>query len=131
LPEWAAVGGHLIRIHPSYDLRHHEAFQHDREDATCASLRDTPAILCVEADLVTVSELAERILAAFRNSADSKGVGEITATSLYKSFSAEGSHDMIQQAIRYLLDRDFIAAHSYSLTAKGRMKSIQSAADES
>jgi hypothetical protein len=85
----------------------------------------------MEAGLVTVSELAERILAAFRDAAESKGVGEITATSLYKSFSVEGSHDMIQQAIRYLLDRDFIAAHSYSLTAKGRMKSIQSAAHES
>ena len=84
----------------------------------------------MEADLVTVSELAERILAAFRNAADNKGVGEITATSLYKSFSAEGSHDMIQRAIRYLLDRDYIAAHSYSLTAKGRMKSTQSTGRE-
>ena len=84
----------------------------------------------MEADLVTVSELAERILAAFRNAADNKGVGEITATSLYKTFSAEGSHDMIQQAIRYLLDRDYIAAHSYSLTAKGRMKSTQSTGRE-
>jgi len=76
----------------------------------------------VEGILVTVSELAERILAAFRDTASRKGVGEITATSLYDTFSKEGSHDMVQQAIRYLLDRDFIAAHSYSLTAKGRMK---------
>lgn len=98
---------------------------------SCVSLRDTPAIFPLEADLVTVSDLAERILAVFRDAAESKGVGEITATSLYKTFGAEGSHDMIQQAIRYLMDRDFIAAHSYSLTAKGRMKSIQSAAQES
>jgi hypothetical protein len=84
----------------------------------------------MEPDLVTVSELADRILAAFRDAAKNKGVGEITATQLYKNFSAEGSHDMIQQAIRYLIDRDFIAAHSYSLTAKGRMKSTQPAAHE-
>jgi len=82
-------------------------------------------VFVTEPDLVTVSELADRILAAFRNAADSKGVGEITVTQLYKNFGREGSHDMIQQAIRYLMDRDFIAAHSYSLTAKGRMKPIQ------
>jgi len=82
-------------------------------------------VFVTELDLVTVSELADRILAAFRGTADSKGVGEMTATQLYKNFGGEGSHDMIQQAIKYLMDRDFIAAHSYSLTAKGRMKSIQ------
>jgi hypothetical protein len=75
-------------------------------------------------ELVTVTELAERILASFRDAARTKGVGEITATALYQNFSTQGSHDMIQQAIRYLLDRDFIAAHSYSLTAKGRVKSV-------
>jgi hypothetical protein len=97
---------------------------------TYASLRDSPDVFVMDADLVTVSDLAERILAAFRDAADSKGVGEITATSLYNRFSKQGSHDLVQQAIRYLVDRDFIAAHSYSLTAKGRMKSVQSAARE-
>jgi hypothetical protein len=81
--------------------------------------------------LLTVSELAERILTTFRKAAESKGVGEITATSLYNTFNKEASHDMIQQAIRYLLDRDFIAAHSYSLTAKGRVKSIHPGRQES
>jgi len=76
--------------------------------------------------LPTVSELAERILLAFRDAAKNKGVGEITAASLYSTFSKEGSHDQIQQSIKYLLDRDFIAAHSYSLTAKGRMKPAKS-----
>jgi hypothetical protein len=75
--------------------------------------------------LVTVSELAERILTSFRNAASTKGVGEISVTSLYSTFGREASHDMIQQAIRYLLDRDFIVAHSYSLTAKGRIKPIK------
>ena len=76
--------------------------------------------------MLTVSEMAERILAAFRDAAKNKGVGEITATTLYDMFSKEGSHDLIQQAIKYLVDRDFIAAHSYSLTAKGRVKPIKS-----
>ena len=61
---------------------------------------------------------------AFRDAAARKGVGEITATSLYDTFSKEGSHDMVQQAIRYLLDRDFIAPHTYSLTAKGMVKQV-------
>ena len=80
--------------------------------------------------MVTVDELAERILALFRNAADTKAVGEITATSLYNTFGKDGSHDMIQQAIRYLMDRDYIAAHSYSLTAKGRLKSKPAAREE-
>ena len=83
----------------------------------------------MENDLVTVSELAERILITFREAARNKGVGEITATSLYRTFGKEASHDTIQQAIKYLLDRDFIAGHSYSLTAKGRMKPIKPSSD--
>ena len=59
---------------------------------------------------------------AFRDAAKNKGVGEINAATLYGLFSKEGSHDLIQQSIKYLVDRDFIAAHSYSLTAKGRVK---------
>jgi hypothetical protein len=74
--------------------------------------------------LTTVKELAERILTVFRETAERKGVGEVPAASLYKRFEREGSHDMIQQAIRYLLDRDFIAPHTYSLTAKGRIREV-------
>ena len=74
--------------------------------------------------MVTVSELADQILAAFRKAAETKGVGEITATELYNSFRKEGSHDMIHHAIKSLLVRDYIAAHGYSLTAKGRMRPV-------
>jgi hypothetical protein len=76
--------------------------------------------------LATVPELAGRILDAFRERAKSKGSGEITLTHLYDAFAEAGSHDMIQAAIRYLLDRDFIAPHTYSLTAKGMVKEIDS-----
>ena len=75
--------------------------------------------------MLTVSELAERILTAFRDAAKNKGVGEVSATSLYDTFSKDASHDLIQQAIKYLLDRDFIATHSYSLTAKGRVQTVK------
>ena len=77
--------------------------------------------------MATVKELAEDILGVFREAAERKGVGEVAAASLYKEFEREGSHDMIQQAIRYLLDRDFIAPHTYSLTAKGRLKAVKPA----
>jgi hypothetical protein len=71
-----------------------------------------------------VPELAEKILALFRERTRSKGSGEISATELYRAFEGVCSHDMIQAAIRYLSDRDFIAPHTYSLTAKGMVKRI-------
>lgn len=74
--------------------------------------------------LTTIPELAARILSAFREKAKSKGSREISATHLYEEFAGVGSHDMIQAAIRYLVDRDFIAPNSYSLTAKGMVKKI-------
>ena len=74
--------------------------------------------------MTTVPELAARILGAFREKAKSKGSGEITATYLYEVFAGLGSHDTIQAAIRYLLDGDFIAPHTYSLTAKGMVKQV-------
>ena len=74
--------------------------------------------------MTTIPDLAARILNAFRKNAKSKGSHEITATDLYEAFADAGSHDMIQAAIRYLLDRDFIAPHTYSLTAKGMVKEI-------
>lgn len=80
--------------------------------------------------MATVRELAARILDVFRETAKSKGASDIPATSLYKTFEGEGSHDMIQDAIRYLLDRDFIAPHSYSLTAKGMVKRVSSERDQ-
>lgn len=77
-------------------------------------------------DLATVTELAAKILDLFRKTVKSKGEADIAATSLYKEFEGEGPHEMIQDAIRYLLDRDFIAPHSYSLTAKGMVKRVGS-----
>jgi len=74
--------------------------------------------------LATVPELAERILHVFREKARTKGTAEITVTNLYEAFGGEYSHDVIQTAIRYLLDRDFIAPHTYSLTAKGVVKKV-------
>jgi hypothetical protein len=74
--------------------------------------------------LATVPELAARILDVFRKEAKSRGAGEIPTTHLYESFESEATHDMIQAAIRYLLDRDFIAPHTYSLTAKGMVKQV-------
>jgi hypothetical protein len=62
----------------------------------------------------------------FRETARSRGLGEIAATSLYTAFEHEASHDLIQRAIRYLVDRDFIAPHSFSLTAKGMAKRVDS-----
>jgi hypothetical protein len=74
--------------------------------------------------LVTVPELAGKILTLFREKTESKGSGEISATELYRSLEGVCSHDMIQAAIRYLSDRDFIAPHTYSLTAKGMVKQV-------
>jgi hypothetical protein len=88
------------------------------------SLRTTPSVIALGVELATVSELAARILDVFREKAKSKGSGEITATYIYEVFGGAWSHDMIQAAIRYLLDRDFIAPHTYSLTAKGVVKQV-------
>ena len=76
--------------------------------------------------MITIPDLAARILDEFREKAKSKGSREITTTYLYEAFAKAGSHDMIQAAIRYLVDRDFIAPHTYSLTAKGTVKEIDS-----
>ena len=73
--------------------------------------------------MATVPELAEKILAVFREKTKSKGSAEVSATELYRIFQ-DTPHDMIHAAIRYLSDRDFIVPHTYSLTAKGMVKQI-------
>jgi hypothetical protein len=75
--------------------------------------------------LSSVKELAGKVLIMFREGADKKETADITTATVYKAFLNEAPHDMIQRAIQYLLDRDYIAPHSYSLTAKGRMKEIE------
>jgi hypothetical protein len=74
--------------------------------------------------LTTVPELAAKILDVFRKESKSRGASEIPTTHLYATFEREATHDMIQASIRYLLDRDFIAPHTYSLTAKGMVKQV-------
>jgi hypothetical protein len=75
--------------------------------------------------LSSVTDLAEKILEMFREAAQNKMSAEISTADVYKAFLNDASHDMVQRAMRYLVDRDFIAAHSYSLTAKGRMKNVR------
>lgn len=74
--------------------------------------------------LSTVPEIAAKILKVFREKAKGKESAEIAAVNLYEAFRHEYSHDTIQSAIRFLVDRDFIAPHTYSLTAKGVVKQI-------
>jgi len=75
--------------------------------------------------LSSVKELAGKVLIMFREAAQKKETADITTAAVYKAFLNEAPHDMVQQAIQYLSDRDYIAPHSYSLTAKGRMKEIE------
>jgi hypothetical protein len=75
--------------------------------------------------LSSVTDLAEKILGMFREAAQRNESAEISTANVYKAFLNEASHDMVQRAMRYLVDRDFVAAHSYSLTAKGRMKNVK------
>ena len=77
----------------------------------------------------SVTELAQKILNMFRAEAGRKETTEISTSAVYKTFMNEASHDMVQRAMRYLVDRDFIAPHSYSLTAKGRVQNTKSTED--
>jgi hypothetical protein len=70
--------------------------------------------------MVEVTILAERILAFLHEEEEKRGHLHITIANLYKTFEKEASYDVVQQAIRFLTDRDLIAPFSYSLTAKGR-----------
>ncbi len=69
---------------------------------------------------VEVKKLAEQILEFLHEDFERRGHLSVPIATLYKSFEKEASYDLVQQAIRFLVDRDFIAAFSYSLTAKGR-----------
>jgi hypothetical protein len=70
--------------------------------------------------MVEVKELAERILEFLHQEDEKRGHLNVTLASLYKTFESEASYDLIQNAIRFLADRDLIAPFGYSLTAKGR-----------
>ena len=70
--------------------------------------------------MVEVKVLAWRILDLLHESEHRRGHLNVPIATLYKTFEKEAAIDTVQQAIRYLVDRDFIAPYSYSLTAKGR-----------
>ena len=70
--------------------------------------------------MVEVKELAEMILAFLHEGDEKRGHLNISVATLYTRFEKEASYEVIQQAIRFLGDRDLIAPFSYSLTAKGR-----------
>ncbi len=70
--------------------------------------------------MVEVRKLADEILAFLHEEYEKRGHLSIPIAALYKRFEKEAHYDVIQQAIRFLVDRDFIAPFSYSLTAKGR-----------
>ena len=70
--------------------------------------------------MVEVRTLAEKILTFLHEEEQKRSHLHITIAALYKEFENEASYDEVQRAIGFLVDRDFIAPFSYSLTAKGR-----------
>jgi hypothetical protein len=70
--------------------------------------------------MVEVKRLAEKILDLLHEEEEKRGRVNIPISDLYKAFEQEAPYEAVQQAIGFLTDRDFIAAFSYSLTAKGR-----------
>ena len=70
--------------------------------------------------MVEVKVLAEKIFDFLHVEEARAGHPNIPIATLYKAFEGEAPFDLVQQAIRFLADRDLIAPFSYSLTAKGR-----------
>jgi hypothetical protein len=70
--------------------------------------------------MVEVKGLAEKILEFIHEQEQKRGHLHVTIATVYKTFEKEAPYEVIQQAIRFLEDRDLIAPFSYSLTAKGR-----------
>lgn len=70
--------------------------------------------------MVEVKKLAEQIIEFLHQEEEKQGHINVTLASLYKAFENEASYDVVQSAVRFLVDRDLIAPFSYSLTAKGR-----------
>lgn len=70
--------------------------------------------------MVEVRILAEKILGFLHQHAKNRGHLSVSIADLYRAFEKEASYDVVQQSIRFLVDRDLIAPFSYSLTAKGR-----------
>lgn len=70
--------------------------------------------------MVEVNKVAEEILAFLHEEFEKHGRLSTPITALYKYFEKQASYDVIQQALKFLTDRDLIAPSSYGLTAKGR-----------
>ena len=70
--------------------------------------------------MVEVKELAGKILELLHEEEQRQGRTSVSIAALYKRFEKDASYDVVQQALRFLVDRDFVAPFSYSLTAKGR-----------
>ena len=67
-----------------------------------------------------IRTLAEKILELLHEQELKRGQVSVPVATLYKTFEKEVSYDSVQQAIKYLVERDLIAPFGYSLTAKGR-----------
>jgi hypothetical protein len=70
--------------------------------------------------MVEIRRLAEEFLDFFHRESEKRGRFDISVATMYKAFEKEAPYEVIQRAIRFLVDRDLIAPSSYSLTAKGR-----------
>jgi len=70
--------------------------------------------------MVEVKVLAEKILDFLLEQEEKRGQLNVPIATLYKTFQTEAPYDVVQQAVKFLTDRDFIVPFSYSLTAKGR-----------
>ena len=70
--------------------------------------------------MVEVKELAGKILELLHEEEEKRGRTSVPIAALYNSLEKDAPYDVVQQALRFLVDRDFIAPFSYSLTAKGR-----------
>ena len=75
--------------------------------------------------MVEVKVLAEKILDHLHEAEERRGHANVPIATLYKAFEKEATYDLVQQAVKFLVDRDFIAPFSYSLTAKGRRERLR------
>ncbi len=72
--------------------------------------------------VVEVRILADKILELLHEEEKREGEPSVPIATLYKVFEKEASYDSVQQAVKFLVDRDLIAPFGYSLTAKGRVQ---------
>jgi hypothetical protein len=76
--------------------------------------------------MVEVRDLAATILELLHK----RGLHEVSIAFLYKSLEKQASYDLVQSAIKFLVDRDLVAPSSYTLTAKGRREHLLKTKDK-